>query len=232
MDSGGFVYFPPHPSRLTWSHAVSQPITGRHGPSLSDHVTFLRRASVIHTFSRLKSPGHMRPLITNQTGRASYHVGPVTNRARTIGPLAVIGQNQHVYRARDAVRTGLLPSSNMAARASRWRRHAAAARCGYDGSLLAPLTDVTWRCRARAGMAAPQKPGDSAGRSDPGLQRRLLQRPPHLRARIALTGLGIGALAVGIYGYTFYRISQERFLDELEQEVEAARARSAKTPAN
>lgn len=53
-----------------------------------------------------------------------------------------------------------------------------------------------------------------------------------LRGRNGLTALAIGAVALGIYGYTFYRISQERFLDELEQEVEAARTQAAKTPVN
>ncbi|XP_006883477.1 PREDICTED: cytochrome c oxidase assembly protein 3 homolog, mitochondrial-like [Elephantulus edwardii] len=39
------------------------------------------------------------------------------------------------------------------------------------------------------------------------------------------TGLGIRALVLAIYGYTFYSESQERFLDELEDEAKAARAR-------
>ncbi|XP_051496158.1 cytochrome c oxidase assembly factor 3 homolog, mitochondrial [Apus apus] len=95
-------------------------------------------------------------------------------------------------------------------------------------------------------MAAPQEPGGGAAFArridparEPGLspeQRRLmaqvesaqryraLQR--RLRSRNTLLGLGIGALTIGIYGYTFYSVSQERFLDELEQEAEAARARA------
>ncbi|TFK10701.1 intraflagellar transport protein 25-like protein [Platysternon megacephalum] len=103
-------------------------------------------------------------------------------------------------------------------------------------------------------MAAPREPGrDSeaafAKRIDPARdpelsaeQRRVMQRAEEalrqrtlhrrLRGRNALTGLSIAAVALGIYGYTFYRISQERFLDELEQEVEAARAQAAKTPVN
>ncbi|XP_005394543.1 PREDICTED: cytochrome c oxidase assembly factor 3 homolog, mitochondrial [Chinchilla lanigera] len=49
---------------------------------------------------------------------------------------------------------------------------------------------------------------------------------PQRRARNIVTGLGIGALVLGIYGYTIYSISQERFLDELEDEAKAARARA------
>ncbi|KAM4817984.1 cytochrome c oxidase assembly factor 3 homolog, mitochondrial-like [Thomomys bottae] len=41
-----------------------------------------------------------------------------------------------------------------------------------------------------------------------------------------VTGLGIGALVLPIYGYTFYSVSQEHFLDELEDEAKAARARA------
>ncbi|KAM9112715.1 cytochrome c oxidase assembly factor 3 homolog, mitochondrial [Pangshura tecta] len=103
-------------------------------------------------------------------------------------------------------------------------------------------------------MAAPREPGrDSeapfAKRIDPARepelsaeQRRVVQRAEEalrqrglqrrLRGRNLLTGLGIGAVVLGIYGFTFYKISQERFLDELEQEVEAARAQAAKTPVN
>ncbi|XP_055983301.1 cytochrome c oxidase assembly factor 3 homolog, mitochondrial [Sorex fumeus] len=53
-------------------------------------------------------------------------------------------------------------------------------------------------------------------------QRTLPQR----RTRNIVTGLGIGALVLAIYGYTFYSVSQERFLDELEDEAKAARARA------
>ncbi|NXY85028.1 COA3 factor, partial [Alcedo cyanopectus] len=55
-------------------------------------------------------------------------------------------------------------------------------------------------------------------------RQRALQR--RLRSRNVLLALGIGAVALGVYGYTFYSVSQERFLDELEQEAEAARARA------
>ncbi|KFO28547.1 cytochrome c oxidase assembly factor 3 homolog, mitochondrial [Fukomys damarensis] len=49
---------------------------------------------------------------------------------------------------------------------------------------------------------------------------------PQRRTRNVVTALGIGALVLGIYGYTMYSISQERFLDELEDEAKAARARA------
>ncbi|XP_010583930.1 cytochrome c oxidase assembly factor 3 homolog, mitochondrial [Buteo buteo] len=95
-------------------------------------------------------------------------------------------------------------------------------------------------------MAAPGEPGGEAAFArridpvrEPGLspeqrlfmaqveraqRQRALQR--RLRSRNALLALGIGAVTFGIYGYTFYSVSQERFLDELEQEAEAARARA------
>ena len=49
---------------------------------------------------------------------------------------------------------------------------------------------------------------------------------PRRQTRNIVTCLGIGALVLAIYGYTFYSISQERFLDELEDEAKAARARA------
>ncbi|XP_048416603.1 cytochrome c oxidase assembly factor 3 homolog, mitochondrial [Stegostoma tigrinum] len=44
--------------------------------------------------------------------------------------------------------------------------------------------------------------------------------------RNVITGLAIGAIVLGIYGYTFYSVSQERFLDDLEEEAKGVRARS------
>ncbi|XP_037266983.1 cytochrome c oxidase assembly factor 3 homolog, mitochondrial [Falco biarmicus] len=95
-------------------------------------------------------------------------------------------------------------------------------------------------------MAAPREPGGEAPfaqridpEREPGLspqqrllmaqveraqRQRALQR--RLRGRNALVALGFGAVVLGIYGYTFYSVSQERFLDDLEQEAEAARARA------
>ncbi|XP_052023957.1 cytochrome c oxidase assembly factor 3 homolog, mitochondrial-like [Apodemus sylvaticus] len=49
---------------------------------------------------------------------------------------------------------------------------------------------------------------------------------PQRRTRNIMTGLGIGALVLAIYGYTFYSVAQERFLDELEDEAKVARARA------
>ncbi|KAL9823657.1 LOW QUALITY PROTEIN: cytochrome c oxidase assembly factor 3 homolog, mitochondrial [Geothlypis trichas] len=93
-------------------------------------------------------------------------------------------------------------------------------------------------------MAAPGEPGEAAfarridPAREPGLspeQRRLMAQVEYaqrqralqrrLRSRNVLLALGIGAVTFGIYGY-FYSVSQERFLDELEQEAEAARARA------
>ncbi|XP_038634685.1 cytochrome c oxidase assembly factor 3 homolog, mitochondrial [Scyliorhinus canicula] len=53
------------------------------------------------------------------------------------------------------------------------------------------------------------------------------------RGRNVLTGLAIGAVVLGIYGYTFYSVSQERFLDDLEEEANSARRRhDSKTSVN
>ncbi|KAG8446616.1 hypothetical protein GDO86_014171 [Hymenochirus boettgeri] len=53
-----------------------------------------------------------------------------------------------------------------------------------------------------------------------------------LRSRNLMTGLAIGGIVLGIYGYTFYSVSQEKFLDELEDEAKLARASFPKTSAN
>lgn len=53
-----------------------------------------------------------------------------------------------------------------------------------------------------------------------------------LRSRNVVTGLAIGALVMGIYGYTFYSVSQERIMDELDEEAKVARTRAPKTAAN
>ncbi|XP_056626714.1 cytochrome c oxidase assembly factor 3 homolog, mitochondrial [Triplophysa dalaica] len=50
-----------------------------------------------------------------------------------------------------------------------------------------------------------------------------------LRGRNVATGLAIGAVVLGIYGYTFYSVSQEKVMDEIDQE---ARVRAPKTGAN
>ncbi|MCJ8738246.1 hypothetical protein PDJAM_G00033390 [Pangasius djambal] len=54
-----------------------------------------------------------------------------------------------------------------------------------------------------------------------------------LRTRNVITGLAIGALVMGIYGYTFFSVSQERIMDEIDEEAKvAARMRNSKTGAN
>ncbi|XP_035001315.1 cytochrome c oxidase assembly factor 3 homolog, mitochondrial [Hippoglossus stenolepis] len=53
-----------------------------------------------------------------------------------------------------------------------------------------------------------------------------------LRGRNAVTGLAIGALVLGIYGYTFYSVSQEHIVEELDEETRRARAQGSKTDAN
>ncbi|AWP18040.1 putative cytochrome c oxidase assembly factor 3 -like mitochondrial [Scophthalmus maximus] len=47
-----------------------------------------------------------------------------------------------------------------------------------------------------------------------------------LRGRNAATGLAIGALVLGIYGYTFYSVSQEHIVDEMDEEAKRARPHS------
>ncbi|XP_018410777.1 PREDICTED: cytochrome c oxidase assembly factor 3 homolog, mitochondrial [Nanorana parkeri] len=59
-----------------------------------------------------------------------------------------------------------------------------------------------------------------------------LKNSGKLRTRNGITALAIGGIVLGIYGYTFYSVSQEKFLDELENEAKEARARYPKTSAN
>ncbi|XP_028332377.1 cytochrome c oxidase assembly factor 3 homolog, mitochondrial isoform X1 [Gouania willdenowi] len=53
------------------------------------------------------------------------------------------------------------------------------------------------------------------------------RRTVRLRGRNAVTGLAIGALVLGIYGYTFYSVSQERIMDEIDEEAKRARTRDS-----
>ncbi|XP_072522838.1 cytochrome c oxidase assembly factor 3 homolog, mitochondrial [Salminus brasiliensis] len=54
-----------------------------------------------------------------------------------------------------------------------------------------------------------------------------------LRGRNVITGLAIGAVVMGIYGYTFYSVSQERLMDEIDEEAKAAaKYRGPRTGAN
>uniref|UniRef100_A0A3Q0RQ48 Cytochrome c oxidase assembly factor 3 n=1 Tax=Amphilophus citrinellus TaxID=61819 RepID=A0A3Q0RQ48_AMPCI len=58
------------------------------------------------------------------------------------------------------------------------------------------------------------------------------KRTSKLRTRNVVTGLAIGALVLGIYGYTFYSVSQERIMDEIDEEAKRARLQGPKTGAN
>ncbi|XP_073346348.1 cytochrome c oxidase assembly factor 3 homolog, mitochondrial isoform X1 [Pagrus major] len=53
-----------------------------------------------------------------------------------------------------------------------------------------------------------------------------------LRTRNVVTGLAIGALVMGIYGYTFFSVSQERIMDEIDEEAKRARLEGPKTGGN
>ncbi|XP_010886981.1 cytochrome c oxidase assembly factor 3 homolog, mitochondrial [Esox lucius] len=53
-----------------------------------------------------------------------------------------------------------------------------------------------------------------------------------LRGRNIATGLAIGAIVMGIYGYTFYSVSQEKIMDELDDQAKVARMGASKTGAN
>ncbi|XP_070707405.1 cytochrome c oxidase assembly factor 3 homolog, mitochondrial [Pempheris klunzingeri] len=58
------------------------------------------------------------------------------------------------------------------------------------------------------------------------------KRTQKLRTRNIVTGLAIGALVLGIYGYTFFSVSQERIMDEIDDEAKRARLQGPKTGAN
>ncbi|XP_040032476.1 cytochrome c oxidase assembly factor 3 homolog, mitochondrial [Gasterosteus aculeatus] len=58
------------------------------------------------------------------------------------------------------------------------------------------------------------------------------KRTQKLGTRNVVTGLAIGALVLGIYGYTFYSVSQERIMDEMDAEAKRARGQGPKTGAN
>ncbi|XP_032357895.1 cytochrome c oxidase assembly factor 3 homolog, mitochondrial [Etheostoma spectabile] len=94
----------------------------------------------------------------------------------------------------------------------------------------------------------PKEPGARvATRIDPikeGLSREQMQFIRHveleqwkkktqkLRTRNVVTGLAIGAIVMGIYGYTFYSVSQEKIMDEIDEEAKRARLQGPKTGAN
>ncbi|XP_060795440.1 cytochrome c oxidase assembly factor 3 homolog, mitochondrial [Neoarius graeffei] len=97
-------------------------------------------------------------------------------------------------------------------------------------------------------MAEQEGKGEFAKRIDPAkedLTREQLQfirqaelaqwrkKSQKLRTRNVITGLAIGTLVMGIYGYTVYSVSQERIMDELDEEaMVAARMRNSKTGVN
>ncbi|XP_029383246.1 cytochrome c oxidase assembly factor 3 homolog, mitochondrial [Echeneis naucrates] len=57
------------------------------------------------------------------------------------------------------------------------------------------------------------------------VEREQWKKKTHmLRGRNAATGLAIGALVLGIYGYTFYSVSQEKIMDEMDEEARRARS--------
>lgn len=58
------------------------------------------------------------------------------------------------------------------------------------------------------------------------------KKTQQLRGRNVATGLAIGAIVMGIYGYTFYSVSQEKIMDELDEEAKVARMRGPRTGAN
>ncbi|XP_023263503.1 cytochrome c oxidase assembly factor 3 homolog, mitochondrial [Seriola lalandi dorsalis] len=65
------------------------------------------------------------------------------------------------------------------------------------------------------------------------VERAQWKKKTHLlRGRNAVTGLAIGALVLGIYGYTFYSVSQEKIMDEIDEEAKRARMQGPSTGAN
>ncbi|NXG64328.1 COA3 factor, partial [Hemiprocne comata] len=81
----------------------------------------------------------------------------------------------------------------------------------------------------------PQEPGREAAfarRIDPAQEPGLSSEQRRLMAQVESAQRYRAAVAPAVSlnhspdGYTFYSVSQERFLDELEQEAEAARARA------
>lgn len=53
-----------------------------------------------------------------------------------------------------------------------------------------------------------------------------------VKTRNLLTAFAFGAVVVGIYGYTFWSVSQENIMDELDEEAKRARTQTPKTGAN
>uniref|UniRef100_A0A3B5PQ46 Cytochrome c oxidase assembly factor 3 n=1 Tax=Xiphophorus maculatus TaxID=8083 RepID=A0A3B5PQ46_XIPMA len=51
------------------------------------------------------------------------------------------------------------------------------------------------------------------------IRKEHYKKTSKLRTRNIVTGLAMGALVLGIYGYTFYSVSQERIMDEIDEEA-------------
>jgi len=110
---------------------------------------------------------------------------------------------------------------------------------------LFPRDELT---TAMAEKTPTEKPAEIAKRIDPtkeDLSREQIhfirqvelaqwkKKSQQLRGRNVATALGIGAIVCGIYGYTFYSVSQEKIMDELDEEAKAtARMRAPTTGAN
>ncbi|XP_063076799.1 cytochrome c oxidase assembly factor 3 homolog, mitochondrial [Engraulis encrasicolus] len=59
------------------------------------------------------------------------------------------------------------------------------------------------------------------------------KRTQRLKGRNVATGLAIGAITMGIYGYTFYSVRQEKIMDEIDEEAaRLTRSQVPKTGAN
>uniref|UniRef100_A0A3P8VDS5 Cytochrome c oxidase assembly factor 3 n=1 Tax=Cynoglossus semilaevis TaxID=244447 RepID=A0A3P8VDS5_CYNSE len=61
---------------------------------------------------------------------------------------------------------------------------------------------------------------------------QLQKRTQKLHGRNAAMGLAVGAVVLGIYGYTIYSVSQEKIVDELDEEAKRLRSQQLKTGAN
>ncbi|KAJ8251887.1 hypothetical protein GJAV_G00226540 [Gymnothorax javanicus] len=61
---------------------------------------------------------------------------------------------------------------------------------------------------------------------------RLRSHSQKLRGRNVGTGLVIGAFVIGVFGYTIYSVSQERIMDQLDEEAKFATSRGPRTGAN
>ncbi|KAI1884141.1 hypothetical protein AGOR_G00223390 [Albula goreensis] len=66
-------------------------------------------------------------------------------------------------------------------------------------------------------------------------QKEFIRRGNHmrrLRGRNVATGIIIGTFVMGVFGYTVYSVSQEKIMDELDEEARIHQWRGPKTGAN